>query len=241
MNLTKSQPAPEPADESFEATSSGPNKLLLIGGGVVALGAAGALAFVLLSGGDDVPEGPVAAAPHPVATADPAATDTATPSTSASIPTYAAKNARDPFKALVTEGSGGGGSASSTAPAAPSVPSTNPTTVPSWTPPASTPSKTTKPTKPSSSPSTSTSTPPADPEPSIPYDVHIVVLNKIVDDSTIDIYADDQLVTLKVGEASGPLELKSVDQTAKTATVQYGEVAVTLTLRQVVILQDSGA
>jgi hypothetical protein len=70
--------------------------------------------------------------------------------------------------------------------------------------------------------------------------VSIVVLSKIVDDSTVEIYADDQLFTLKVGEqVEGPFELQSVDSTAKTAIVSYGDVLVTLPLRQVVILQQT--
>jgi hypothetical protein len=106
MNLKKSQPT---ADDTTGATESGTatSKLLLVGGGVVALAGAGALAFVLLSGGDDIPEG-TAALPKPSAAAPSPSETAGTPSTSASIPTYAAKNARDPFKALVTEPKGGG-------------------------------------------------------------------------------------------------------------------------------------
>jgi hypothetical protein len=111
MNLKKSQP--EPADAVVaDVESHGPNKVLLIGGGVVAVAAAGALAFVLLSGGDD-PVAGAAPLPRPSASATPSATEAATPSTSVSIPTYAAKNARDPFKALVVENKGGGSTAGS--------------------------------------------------------------------------------------------------------------------------------
>ncbi len=235
MNLKKSRPAA--ADEVSDDAGSGGSstKLLVAGGAVVGLAGAGALAFVLLSGGGDVPEGPVAA-PRSPASAAPTATDTASPTTSASIPTYAAKNARDPFKALVTQGSGGSGT--TTAPSGPSAPSTKPTSAPVWTPPpSSAPAKppksstSTKPTTPTSSPTTT--------KPTIPYDVSYVVLNKIVDASTIEIYADDKPYTLTVdGPADGPFTLKAVDQTAKTATIAYGDVLVTLPLRQVVILQQ---
>jgi hypothetical protein len=106
MNLKKSQPAPADEMSPEAGSSSASTKLLLVGGGVVALGAAGALAFVLLSGGDDVPE-TTSALPAPTASATPSATEAAgTPSPAASSPTYAAKNARDPFKALVTDSTG---------------------------------------------------------------------------------------------------------------------------------------
>lgn len=231
MNLKKSQPAPEPADESAVDTTSSPNKLLLIGGGVIGVAAAGALAFVLLSGGDDAAETPVAA-PRPVPSATASATETASPTTSASIPTYAAKNARDPFKALVTQAAGGGKTAvATTSPAAWTPP---PAPVQTWSPTSSTTSKTTSP-----STTTTTTTAPTTPEPTIPYDVNLVVLSKIVDETTVEIYANDLPYTLTVGEVvDGPLELKSVDTTAQSAVVAYGEVLVTLPLHQVVILQQ---
>ncbi|HET8617296.1 MAG TPA: hypothetical protein VFL94_17400 [Actinomycetales bacterium] len=222
MNLKKSQPAPDEVSES--PTGGSPVKLLLIGGGVVGLAAAGALAFVLLSGGDE----PVSAAsgPVPVPTAT-APTEAATPTSSASIPTYAAKNARDPFKALVTQAAAAKSvSSATTSPAA-------------WTPPpapASTSSTTSPTTSRTTLPSKTTTTAP---EPTIPYDVDIVVLSEIVDGTTVKIYADDKPYTLKVGEASsGPLRLQSVDTTAQSAVVQYGDVLVTLPLRQVIILQQ---
>ena len=68
--------------------------------------------------------------------------------------------------------------------------------------------------------------------------MNIVVLDKIVDEKTIIIYADEVRYTLTVGEVvDGPFLLKSVDKAAQSATVQYGDVQVTLLLRQVVILQ----
>lgn len=237
MNLKKSQPA---HDESESPTGSSSLKLLLVGGGLVGLAAAGGLAFVLLSGGDD--PSAVAAVPLPVPTAS-APTDAATPSTSASIPTYAAKNARDPFKALVSDSTGGGAASgsgsSSTAPTtAPSGPSTSPS---SWTPPATTVTVT---SKPSTSTTTRTSSPsstsPTTSEPTVPYDVNVVVLDKIVDATTVQMYAGDTPLVLHVGDAPvGPFALKSVDTVNQTATVQYGEVTVTLQLHQVVFLQQS--
>jgi hypothetical protein len=225
MNLTKSEPAADGTESGAERGEMS-SKLLLIGGGVVALVGAGALAFVLLTGGDE--PAPPAALPAPSASA-PAPTETASPTTSASIPTYAAKNARDPFKALVVENKGGG---STTAPT-----SSSSTSVPVWTPPVTTTTTTTP--KPSQSTPSSTTTSPSA-EPTIPYDVSIVVLSKIVDESTVEIYADDKPYTLTLGETvEGPFELKSIDTTAKTATVAYGEVLVTLPLRQVVILQTA--
>lgn len=221
MNLKKSQPAPDEVAESPTGSSS--VKLLLVGGGVVGLAAAGALAFVLLGGSDD--PAPTAAGPVPVPTAS-APTDTATPSSSASIPTYAAKNARDPFKALVTQ-----------APAAKAAASTTTSPV-AWTPPPPPPTTSTTSTTTSSTPSPSTTTTTA-PEPTIPYDVNIVVLSEIVDGTTVKIYADDKPYTLKVGQLStGPLQLQSVDVAGQSALVQYGDVLVTLPLRQVIILQQ---
>jgi len=227
MNLTKSEPAADGTESGAERGEMS-SKLLLIGGGVVALVGAGALAFVLLTGGDE--PAPPAALPAPSASA-PAPTETASPSTSASIPTYAAKNARDPFKALVVENKGGG--SATTAPTS----SSSTTLPPVWTPPVTTTTSTAP--KPSQSTPSSTTTSPSA-SPTIPYDVSIVVLSKIVDESTVEIYADDKPYTLTLGEqVEGPFELKSIDTTAKTATVAYGEVLVTLPLRQVVILQTA--
>jgi hypothetical protein len=240
MNLKKSTSAPADDAASVEGGSS-TNKLLLVGAGVVGLAAAGALAFVLLSGGGEPVDQPVAL-PRPAASAAPAATETASPSTSASIPTYAAKNARDPFKALVSDSTGGGAASgsgsSSTAPTtAPSGPSTSPS---SWTPPATTVTVT---SKPSTSTTTRTSSPSSSPttsEPTVPYNVNVVVLDKIVDATTVQMYAGDTPLVLHVGDAPvGPFALKSVDTVNQTATVQYGEVTVTLQLHQVVFLQQS--
>jgi hypothetical protein len=119
MNLKKSEPTADGTESGAERGEL-TGKLLLVGGGVVALVGAGALAFVLMSGGDEPLS--TSALPTPSASA-PAPTETASPSTSASIPTYAAKNARDPFKALVTEGSGSS-DGSAGAPTASSVPTT---------------------------------------------------------------------------------------------------------------------
>lgn len=123
MKLKKSQPSDEIA--SGVGSGSSASKLLLVGGGVVALAGAGALAFVLLSGGDDIPEG-TAALPKPSASMTaPAGGETVTPSTSASIPTYAAKNARDPFKALVVDlGAATGGSGGTSGGGSGAVPTT---------------------------------------------------------------------------------------------------------------------
>jgi hypothetical protein len=231
MNLKKSEPAADGTESGAERGEMS-SKLLLVGGGVVALVGAGALAFVLLTGGDE----PVTTSALPTPSAS-APAETASPSTSASIPTYAAKNARDPFKALVVDSSGGG-----TTPAG----STSPTTVPTsssslptstWTPPDTTVTVTATP-KPSTTPSTtSTSTPSA--EPTVPYNVTLVVLSKIVVDTHVQIVVDAMTVDAAVGDTFGPFELKSVDTTAQTATVQYGEVMLVLPLHQVVLLQNA--
>jgi hypothetical protein len=226
MNLTKSEPAADGTESGAERGEMS-SKLLLIGGGVVALVGAGALAFVLLTGGDE--PAPPAALPAPSASA-PAPTETASPTTSASIPTYAAKNARDPFKALVVENKGGGSTTAPTSSSSTSLP-------PVWTPPVTTTTTTTP--KPSQSTPSSTTTSPSA-EPTIPYDVSIVVLSKIVDESTVEIYADDKPYTLTLGETvEGPFVLKSVDTSAQKATVQYGEVMLDLALHQIVLLQNA--
>jgi hypothetical protein len=231
MNLKKSEPAADGTESGAERGEMS-SKLLLIGGGVVALVGAGALAFVLLTGGDE--PAPPAALPAPSASA-PAPTETASPTTSASIPTYAAKNARDPFKALVVESTGGG----ATAPT-----SSSSTSVTSWTPPVTTATNTASPapspTSSSSSSTTSTSTPsPTTSEPTVPYDVTLIVLSKIVDDQNVELVVDDQTVKATVGDTFGPFVLKSVDTTAQKATVQYGEVMLDLPLHQIVLLQNA--
>jgi hypothetical protein len=226
MNLKKSEPTADGTESGAERGEL-TGKLLLVGGGVVALVGAGALAFVLLSGGDEPLS--TSALPTPSASA-PAPTDTASPSTSASIPTYAAKNARDPFKPLVREasagGSGAGGSVSPT-----TVP-TSSSSLPAWTPPATTVTIT-------ATPSTSSSTTSPTAQPTVPYDVTLIVLSKIIDETHVEIVVDDFAVSAEVGYTFGPFKLKSVDTVAQTATVQYGEVMLNLPLHQVVLLQNA--
>jgi hypothetical protein len=237
MNLTKSKPTADGAEPTAERGEMS-SKLLLAGGGAIALVGAGALAFVLLSGGSDTPVA-TSALPTPSASAT-APTQTASPTTSASIPTYAAKNARDPFKPLVKEGSGG--SAGTVAPVtAPS--SSSSISVPAWTPPVTTATYTPSPSPTSSTPSSTTTSPSKTTsptvEPTVPYDVSLVVLSKIVDDSNVVLIVDDITVPATVGDVFGPFELKSVDTVNKKATVQYGEVSLDLPLHQIVILQKS--
>jgi hypothetical protein len=73
----------------------------------------------------------------------------------------------------------------------------------------------------------------------VPYNVTLVVLSKIVDDTHVQIVVDAMTVDAAVGDTFGPFELKSVDTTAQTATVQYGEVMLVLPLHQVVLLQNA--
>jgi hypothetical protein len=73
----------------------------------------------------------------------------------------------------------------------------------------------------------------------VPYNVTLVVLSKIVDDTHVQIVVDAMTVDAAVGDTFGPFELKSVDATAQTATVQYGEVMLVLPLHQVVLLQNA--
>ena len=236
MNLKKSEPVAADGTEAGAERGELTGKVLLVGGGVVALVGAGALAFVLLGGGEE----PVAtsALPTPSASAAPTATETASPSTSASIPTYAAKNARDPFKALVSEGSGASGGSTSAGTSPTTVP-TSSSSLPVWTPPDTTVTitATPSPTSTTTSSSSTTTTPTA--EPTVPYNVTLIVLSKIVDDTHVQIVVDDMTVDAEVGDTFGPFVLKSVDTVAQKATVQYGEVVLDLPLHQIVILQNA--
>jgi hypothetical protein len=190
---------------------------------VAAVALVGAMAFVLLSGGGgDVPTTQL----PPAAKAITPSAQASTPSTSASIPTYAAANAKDPFKALVSDKAAGG--ATATTPA--STSKTTPSTAPTWNPPTTTPTSTVTVTaRPTSSPSTTDD---------VPYTVNVVVLNKIIDDSTVELIVDRTTVRMSLDQTAGPFVLQKVDTVAKTATLGYGDVSLTLQLHQVVLLQQ---
>ena len=102
------EPAPLPA-EPVETEKS--HKGLLIGGvaGLVALVAAGG-AFLVLSGDEDMDAAALAAPRAPVASS----TTTEPP---APLPTLAEFNGRNPFKAKIVEGTGGGGGDAAAVPA----------------------------------------------------------------------------------------------------------------------------